>query len=79
MSISITLGNGNEFGIDDDNDMFVGRVSETGSRIYLGKATFRNFQQLIGHMERLQIHLIMEPKKETHDEQSASLSGTKRP
>lgn len=71
MSISITLGNGNEFGIDNEDDMFIGHLNAPSSRIYLGKATFQNFQQMIEHMEKLKIHMIMKPKKKTHDEQKA--------
>ncbi len=59
--ILITLGDGNEFGIDKDDDMFIGRVSEPSSRIFLGKATVHNFRTMIGHMERLQIHMHHDP------------------
>ena len=60
VSVAITLGDGNEFAIDKDDDMFIGRVSEPASRVYLGKATVQNFRRLIGNMERLQIHMTHE-------------------
>lgn len=62
ISVGITLGNGNEFGIDKDDEMFIGRISEPASRVYLGKATVQNFRRFIGNMERLQIHMTHEGK-----------------
>lgn len=60
LSVGITLGNGTEFGIDKDNDMFFGRISEPLSRIYIGKATVQRFEQIISNMERLKVHLQQE-------------------
>lgn len=57
MTVYVTLGKNNEFGIDSDDDMFIGRCSEPGSRVYLGKATVQNFNRLKQNMERLQIHM----------------------
>ena len=56
VSVAITLGNENEFGIDNDGDMFIGRVSEPGSRIYLGRNTKQNFQRMVDCIQRMEIH-----------------------
>jgi len=58
--IEVTLGNGVVFGIDADNDMFIAKDSEPGSRIYLGKATIQNFWRLKDNMDRLSVHLLSE-------------------
>ena len=65
--IIVTLPNGNEFGIDEANDMFIGRQNEPLSRIYLGKATTRNFTSILGYMKRLEIHM-----EQNHDQHSPS-------
>lgn len=64
ISVCITLGDGNIFGIDNEDNMFIGRDSEPGSRIYLGKATVQNFNNLKGLMNRLQIHMHHESREE---------------
>ena len=56
VAVAVTLGNGNEFGIDKDDDLFIGRVSEPASRIYLGPATFKNFQNLMDNLDRIKLH-----------------------
>ncbi|ANJ20753.1 hypothetical protein HYO99_gp19 [Roseobacter phage RD-1410W1-01] len=66
MSVLITLGDGNVFGIDDDDDMFIGRDSEPSSRIFLGKASVQNFNRLKANMERLQIHMHHDPSERTY-------------
>lgn len=59
--IIITLPNDNEFGIDETNDMFIGRQNEPMSRIYLGKATVENFHRILGYMKQLEIHMETKP------------------
>ncbi len=66
MSILITLGDGNVFGIDKDNNMFIGRDSEPSSLIFLGKATVQNFNRLKSNMERLQIHMHHDSSERTY-------------
>lgn len=55
--IIITLANDAEFGIDNENDMFIGRISEPMSRVYLGKADVLNFDRLLENMKHLGIHM----------------------
>lgn len=59
--IIITLPNRNEFGIDENNDMFIGRYNEPMSRVYLGKATVQNFTRILGYMKQLEIHMETKP------------------
>lgn len=64
--IMITLANNNEFGIDNEDNMFIGRQNEPMSRVYLGKATVQNFRRLVGFMEKLQIHMHHDPSERTY-------------
>ena len=55
--ITIICPDGNTFGIDENNYIFIGRQSEPLSRIYLGKATTQDFTRILGYMKQLQIHM----------------------
>lgn len=65
--ISITIANGNEFGIDESDQMFIGQVNHPETRIFLGKASVQNFRKLIGFMEKLQIHMHHDPSQRTYN------------
>ena len=59
-SICITLGNGVEFYINDNNQMGIQQIynNHTIKNIQLGPATEKAFDTMLLHMDSLRIHMI---------------------
>lgn len=62
ISIAITLGQGQEFAIAE-NDQLIIRKIHTGDKettLFLGRATESNFDRLIDYLNQLKVHAVPE-------------------
>lgn len=56
--VVITLGNGTDLAIDENDQLYV--IDYSGTRIELGKATKHRFGQIRAYLTRLEVHAVAE-------------------